>query len=483
MEYPKILGRHFENPEVIFELRVPRTFEPIDLEYNEQKTLDDSLHKEIQNKLFTEFSLVGNIKPNRNRSLFGTNISDYVNLKLSSCPLPRNQGPIIPGVDNSKYDYRGEHLILKVSWLHNPPPIGTPKICATWSPREKSDGNIFPEYNVVPFDSSNNKIKGPYSDSADMAIVYTCSRYKCSIKCTCKICSSDRQDCRRKCSFRPCSVCTLQCPRHKIELDRKFEQEIHAFTLKVDEKDTLKFVVKHAGIPTDCIDCADDLRDHQIFHKIFHVFCKFCRQLLIPFSLGNITKIEDFVGANNKAMKQSLLTCKECNKIFNDNYSRKRHESTVHENHGKFDCSMCDRKFANINEMEYHMKAKHTITNDVLMCQECDQTFKNEMTLKRHISSKHSGVAQEFACEYCDAVFSRRDSLTRHHKERHWDHKVNWNHVQFGEDLMLKCDMCNKLFKRNENLKVHKQMVHKEDFKQGEQHTCLFCFKNFSNKI
>ena len=44
----------------------------------------------------------------------------------------------------------------------------------------------------------------------------------------------------------------LQCPRHKVELERTFNHKEHAFTVKVDARGTIKFLVKHAGIPKEC---------------------------------------------------------------------------------------------------------------------------------------------------------------------------------------------------------------------------------------
>ena len=316
-----------------------------------------------------------------------------------------------------------------------------------------------------------------------MAIVYTCDMSKCAIKCTCKICLSKRKDCRRKCGYEPCQVCILQCSQHKIELDRKFCHSQHAFTLKVNTDGRIRYIVKHAGIPRDCEECARDLKDHRMFHRVFHGFCKYCRQLLVPYKFGNVCSYKSYLAARKCAEKDFDRTCAKCNKVFADGYNRRRHETTVHEDSGKFECDECKSWFANSTDLDYHKGVNHSEPVDEEKCVECNQVFKSKVALKKHNSRKHASTSdtKEFACAECDKVFSARHSLLRHEKEKHLKFKVNLNLVQFGEELQSRCDLCEKIFRRKENLDVHKRLVHKEGvIEVSEGQCCSFCFKSFA---
>ena len=325
---------------------------------------------------------------------------------------------------------------------------------------------------------------GPYSDISDMAIMYTCDMSQCAIKCPCKICLSKRKDCRRKCGYEPCQICILQCPQHKIQLDRKFCHSQHAFTLKVNTDGRIRYVVKHAGIPRDCEECASDLKDHRMFHRVFHGVCKYCKQLLVPFKFGNVCSYKSYLAARKGAEKDFDRTCATCNKVFADGYNRRRHETTVHEDSGKFECDECKSRFANSADLDYHKGANHSDSVAAEeKCVECDQVFKSKVALKKHTSRKHASTSdtKEFACAECDKVFSARHSLLRHEKEKHLKFKVNLNLVQFVEELQSQCDLCEKRFRRKENMDVHKRLVHKEGVIEGsEGQHCLFCSKTFA---
>jgi hypothetical protein len=487
MNEMEIHGSDVSNPEVFYKLQLPfkSVFHDsiVVSDDKEKKVFNEDLKNEMVKKLVSKYSLENNLTPTGyNDELFGP-VKDYVDTLLAACPLPRNQGPVIPGLENGKTDFAGG-VLYSTYWRHvrsdEPGVMEKPK-CGKWTPTGSKEDEIFPLYSVE-LTSSAQEI-GPYSDLSDMAIVYTCDMSKCAIKCACKLCSSKRNDCRRKCGYSPCKVCILQCPRHKVELERTFNHKEHAFTVKVDVRGTIKFLVKHAGIPKECEECSDDLKDHRVYHKVFHGFCKYCRQLMIPFNYRDVRSYRQYVDARKSVLRDYGRTCAFCNKVFYDTYNRQKHEVTIHEGAGKFSCDECARRFANINDLQYHKRAQHSGQDIRVECDQCDQYFKNESTMKLHKLRKHSTAPQEFTCNKCDSVFTARKNLIRHEKEQHWMHKVNWEHVQFPEDeLLFKCEICAKSFKRKLNLVTHKQLVHNDDNQGSRQHTCELCCKVFSTK-
>ena len=201
--------------------------------------------------------------------------------KLATYPLPRNMGPVLPPSDRKHDDLKCERVIVEnTSFVHN----DINQKCGNWIPSERIGSELFPRYNVELHDEKQDNFKGPHSDT-NMAILYTCTKQKCSIRCSCKICSSSIQkSCKTKCGNYPCAGCITQCLKHRIGLDRAFDLEKHCYSLKVDLENYIKFIVKHTDIPLECNDCQNDLTDHQKYHKIFHGRCKFCKQLMAPFN-------------------------------------------------------------------------------------------------------------------------------------------------------------------------------------------------------
>ena len=113
----------------------------------------------------------------------------------------------------------------------------------------------------------------------------------------------------------------------------------------------------------------------------------------------------------------------------------------------------------------------------------CGKTFKNDSTLVKHGRNTHV-LTQEYVCEYCDAKFKAKDSLVRHKKEKHLvGTKVDWNQVEFVNELKHKCEICDKYFSRKANLKVHINMVHESSGNENKHvNRCSFCQKEFSTK-
>ena len=474
---PKIVGTDPYNPEIDYELQIPAYLE-FDATFSSNNFKRD-FHPQTEEKMKKELRTTLSLSKFRDPHachIYIDQDAEFINHILSSCPLPINQGPIIPVIDNDKSDLKGENLIQKVAWRHS-----EDQMCAIWSPHIKDD-SLFPKYTVEPI-NSNDHIQGPCSDNSNMGIVYTCIKMHCRVKCPCKICFSKRTDCRRECGGFQCPKCTLQCPRHKVQMDRKFDQERHAFTLKGDKKDCAKFRVKHAGIPIDCIECVEDLKDHRTFHKVIHLHCKFCFQMKVLFAIGEALTFAEYVSARIALKKKSIYTCSTCGKIFYDKFNRKRHELTIHENLGKFECNNCSKKFANLADLQYHKESHHSEKPSKVECDMCGKCFKNNLSLQKHKSNFHVS-SNDHKCDNCNASFTLKDNLMRHRREDHSKLMIDWNQIHFREELMFKCNICEKYFKRKHNLKVHQQTVHQdiETYDPIEEYSCMFCSKQYSSK-
>ena len=404
---------------------------------------------------------------------------NWANYKLLVHPMPRNLGPIIPvidsGDDGAYVEELDTKLLEKVAWRHE-----ASQECARWKPETEINERIFPEYKVQSDDCGLTI--GPHSLRGDMSMVYTCERHKCRVGCSCKICRSQKVDCRQKCREFPCQDCTDQCKDHSLKLDRSFEFKKHEFTLKSNGRDTVKFAIIHAGIFKDCVQCQDDLTDHRNLHRIIHMRCKFCRQIQLPFASEQIVTLREYVSAKKAINESAELTCCFCNKMFTNKTNRKRHEVAVHQHLGKFSCGKCSMKYINQTDLNYHLEVEHMEGTQKMECDECEKVFKTEKTLLQHKRYAHASK-EEYSCDKCDKTFTLKPSLVRHRREKHSEHKVNWNQVELGENLNPQCDICGNFFKRESNLKIHRKTVHgSKDVSLDSSHTCHNCKKVFSSK-
>ena len=103
----EIIGQHMTVPELKHKLKVPFSYESL-----QTLNITDATKEEVEQKrdaieksIVDTFSLDKKINLDYNGLVIGC-LKDYVDIELESCPLSRNQGPLIPGLDNRiKYGY------------------------------------------------------------------------------------------------------------------------------------------------------------------------------------------------------------------------------------------------------------------------------------------------------------------------------------------------------------------------------------------
>ena len=238
---------------------------------------------------------------------------EYNEIELQEHPRPRNQGPLLP---------------FLISRFPNPPNWGevmrdfcsfqheSEQECANWTPAENEEAG---GDNKLVFNVTNVNVSrcvfGPCSNKQTMAMEYTCIFNTCKVGCPCQLCvKCHKYKCRRLCRDNPCPDCYPQCKVHKVLVDRRFDDEKDSVTIRTDSADTIKYVVKHAGIPKDCKVCAGDLLDHQQYHLLPHQVCKFCLQLLGPIVRAErlaipLVTVKDFKKAKSDSAKYFDRSC------------------------------------------------------------------------------------------------------------------------------------------------------------------------------
>ena len=323
------------------------------------------------------------------------------------------------------------------------------------------------------------------ASSTTMGIVYTCSKLGCAIYCPCFVCKDKSDNCRSQCKAEICKNCSSQCIQHTVGLPRLFNQNTDQFTLVTRKMDKYLYAVPYTGIPIDCEKCSHDVVQHQVFHLVWHERCKFCKIEMRPFlySFLPVLTFKDYKAAIQVGIEKDERTCTFCLKICKDNHARRTHEENVHSNKSKrFQCDDCEKDFTSKSALNYHKTACHINSVTKLTCDLCGSQFLRKYELNRHIKSIHeiSEENSEYECDQCNIKFTRKDNKYRHDQEQHFANNANVDYVSDLASLStFECSECDKIFRRESELKRHVNSVHNDN---KFEHQCTQCSAKFSRK-
>ena len=398
---------------------------------------------------------------------------------LSSHPVPCLQGPFPMPIGLSCL---GVTFFDFTAYTHE-----CSMSCEVWLP--KLAGNFETKHERKHEVSKCDQILVGPSSTLNGNIVYCCSVGKCCIGCPCSLCTSPREStCSKACLSLPCYKCETQCTDHKVGMPRTFNESKHLFTVvtknakanrnekTIDLPKKNCIFVKYANIPKNCKNCPRDLQDHEVFHKVIHSRCKFCR--------FQISRLKDSVSIADIRETRNLLnlveddTCSICHKIFNRKYDRIVHEETAHCP-VKVKCDVCERTFQSEKTKAKHMMVYHSNDLSIFECDVCGETVSTNDILIRHKKTVHQ--ENSFCCKQCGLKFSRENYLKRHKSEVHGlisTINLNFASAKFQEFRRFKCEECGKAFTRKETMMRHKSIFHATKGPEA-LFKCKYCEKGF----
>ncbi|XP_016958828.1 transcription factor grauzone [Drosophila biarmipes] len=162
---------------------------------------------------------------------------------------------------------------------------------------------------------------------------------------------------------------------------------------------------------------------------------------------------------------QWQVKCTNCEKTFPTQYTMQQHVKLVHLNLYAKICDVCGKSIRGREALARHMKEHTGAPQTAIKCHLCDSTLTTKYGLARHIKMMHTAEnLQPMQCEFCLKI---SPSLQAHQHHIKYTHNTARSH---------QCPMCEKAFKRPNELKEH-MTTH-----TGEVlYTCPHCPQTFNS--
>ena len=220
-----------------------------------------------------------------------------------------------------------------------------------------------------------------------------------------------------------------------------------------------------------------NFQNHMKKHLYRRKWCRGCNEFYLPH--------DKHLCSSKGSTKIHKVPCGECGELFISRATMVRHLKRAHKIVEKVvtirECIFCSKKVDNLSG---HYSEFHK--NELLSCKYCDRTFENPTKFKSHVDHSHlkvrSGVCKicdkecnnlpqhmrachserKFPCDHCDKVFKLPKTLQ--------DHKESVN----GTREKKPCPECGNLYV---NLSSHVRKFHRGVRYQNNHRQCLACNK------
>lgn len=231
----------------------------------------------------------------------------------------------------------------------------------------------------------------------------------------------------------------------------------------------------HIKIHTKCDICSENCRTEQALrhHKLSHVEID---KPIECFVCHSKHKNISFLRTHMKyAHPVEQFVCKWCDKKFNSQLRLKKHRKSHRTELGSH-CKICGKDFGSQFEYEEHM-------NEHPQCNTCEQNLKSDLHLTRHRIS-HIGE-NSFECFECHQRFQTYAQIRKHHKKVHTVTAIrsepNGKRRQRAKDYL--CSQCGACFLNIRTMKMHMMREDHRIAGAGEEKPfhCDVCNKRFRN--
>ncbi|XP_068627340.1 zinc finger protein 600-like [Battus philenor] len=204
-----------------------------------------------------------------------------------------------------------------------------------------------------------------------------------------------------------------------------------------------------------------NLQSHiENYHLNSSCCCEICEQ-----RFGSPAGLQQHLSRGHNRYGQAYPECDICGRVFTRKQNVTSHMITVHLQGARSEirCTVCDKTFTTIRNLKRHTNQIHNPYTKHPTCDECKRVFKGKQSLITHILSTHQVTKRGMIkCQLCDKVYTNNRNLKRH---------VEMFHGERGE---FKCDSCPKVYTSNQSLKRHTRTRHSL---KNIQYNCPKCYK------
>ncbi|BFG04986.1 transcription factor grauzone [Drosophila madeirensis] len=171
--------------------------------------------------------------------------------------------------------------------------------------------------------------------------------------------------------------------------------------------------------------------------------------------------------------------CSQCGRVFQDSRAMEVHEQThiaqpdqtEPKEKQVYQCEKCPKTFTTKAAIEYHKVSKHVAKSDYkFTCPECNKKIPTARKLKEHMRYMHNPETV-IMCDKCGKTVRSQTNLKKHHELEHSDEPR-------PKPEPVQCEICGTWLRHMSGLKQHMNTVHEPP---GGEHRCHICNKTSTN--
>ncbi|VVC98042.1 unnamed protein product [Leptidea sinapis] len=148
------------------------------------------------------------------------------------------------------------------------------------------------------------------------------------------------------------------------------------------------------------------LKNHSANHEIGSFKCGFCDNVYVSMKSKKLHE------RNVHTRSKLIYKCGGCGEMFHSNESKKIHLRKVHNVVSKsLKCAACEKLFQSQKSLRIHVQRDHLVERN-FECSMCDMKFFEKQEMILHMV-KHSGE-KLFQCDVCKKSYGRKKTLREH---------------------------------------------------------------------
>ena len=265
-------------------------------------------------------------------------------------------------------------------------------------------------------------------------------------------------------------------------------------------------------------------RNPQVFNTSDELTCEFClkyyaRKDHLKEHLKVCPKAHSKEHIQAHLESVNCLPCEICNKTFRTKESLRQH-MLYHTEIIDFSCPTCGKSYSSLTALYSHIQSEdhqypdpekykmfrsQKVPENFNQCEICGRWVGR---MEHHKKTYHSVESRLFECELCDYKSNRRNNFKLHQEDIHkvlardWKcidntfkgRKTEWhcfdckitlnteleieNHIKSKHCYDLKCNICDKQFKKNQHLVQHIRNIHENP----KTYSCEICEKSYRHR-